>query len=232
MVLVHVSWLTAQTAPMQWWFTYNQQARVSKQWGYTFDLNYRVQGFEHLTGVVSAARVGAVYLFNNQNRVAAGYAWFGQHLQGNSQAFLNEHRIWQQYQNIRQSGASSSMHRIRLEQRFREFKLEGNKISQRYSNRLRYMFQAQGAIVPLKPKRIGLNWLLADEIFLQTGEGIHQHYFDRNRLIAGVVWRFLPNLELATLYQYTLQYNLVQEQLENQHTIRITVNHNLDFRKQ
>lgn len=231
MILFPVSWLAAQTAPMQWWFTYNQQARISKKWGYTFDLNHRVQGFEHFTGVVSAARAGATFLFNDQNRITAGYAWFGQHLQGSDKSFLHEHRLWQQYQNIKQSGGKASMHRIRLEERFRDFKMPGNKYAQRYSTRLRYMFQVQGSLVPLKQKGMGLNWLAADEIFLQAGESIHQHYFDRNRLIAGLVWRFSTSLELATLYQYTLQYNLLQEQLENQHTIRLTLNHNLDFRR-
>lgn len=220
-----------QTLPMQWWYTYNQQSRISKQWGYTFDLNYRVQGFEHLTGVVSAARAGATYFFNDQNRITAGYAWFGQHLQGNERSFLNENRLWQQYQNLKQGRAITSMQRIRVEQRFREFKISGDKIIQRYSTRFRYMYQMQGTLVPLKQKGLGLNWLAADEIFLQAGEGVSHHYFDRNRLIAGLVWRFRPNLELATLYQYSLQYNLVREQLENQHTIRFTINHNLNFRK-
>lgn len=220
-----------QTPPMQWWYTYNQQARISRQWGYSFDVNYRVQGFEHLTGVVSAARAGATYLFNEQNRITAGYAWFGQHLQGADRTFLNENRLWQQYQNIQQRKTSSTMHRVRVEQRFREFKIPGNKFAHYYSTRFRYMFQAQGALVPWKPKHMGLNWLLADEIFLHAGEGIHQHFFDRNRLIGGVVWRFKPNLELATLYQYTIQYNLLLEKIEHQHTIRFTLNHNLDFRK-
>mgnify|MGYP002134209444 CR=1 FL=1 len=84
--------------PFQFWATYNHQARLSKKWGYTFDLNYRTRGVFPATSNLSAARAGIIYHLNPKIRITAGYAWFGTFVHDRYQIWLHENRIYEQIQ--------------------------------------------------------------------------------------------------------------------------------------
>ena len=224
--------LHAQNTSNQMWYTYNHQAIFSKKWGYMFDLNHRTTNFKNTNSVLSAARVGATYLFDKNHRLSAGYAWFGTHIGGIEGNVLNENRLWEQYLITKPKGKTSLFHRVRIEQRWRELApLNGySKGKTAFSFRARYMYQHQGPIWPITEKRkFGLGWQGATEIMLHAGDGIEKHYYDQFRLIGGVVLMPSKSLNLAVLYQYINQYRAATEQDYNIHTIRLTLLHQLDF---
>lgn len=221
----------AQTNTQQLWLTYNQQARLSYKWGYLFDANHRTNDFNEFQSALTAVRAGATYFVNDQTRISAGYAWLGTHLQNSAKNILIENRLWQQILWTKKINNSNIAHRIRVEERFREA-LTNTKTVTRYSTRFRYMVQIQAPIIaPKSPGSFALYAQAADEMMLHTGEGIGTHYFDQNRVVAGVALSPNRQFELALLYQYITQYQPSIEQINHIHSIRITLLHQLDFRK-
>ena len=224
--------LRAQNTSSQMWYTYNQQAIVSKKWGYLFDINHRTASFKNTTPVLSAARAGATYLFDHNHRLSAGYAWFGSHIGDVKGKTLTENRLWEQYQVFKTSGKTSFFHRVRLEQRWRELLPQNGELKGEtaFSIRARYMYQHQGAIWPISEKRkFGVGWQGGSEIMLHAGEGIEKHYFDQFRIVGGIVLMPSKSINLAVLYQYIHQYRPSTEQAYNIHTIRLTLLHQIDF---
>jgi len=220
----------AQTNTQQLWLTYNQQARLSSKWGYLFDVNHRTIDFQKFQSTLSAVRAGATYFVTDQTRISAGYAWFGTHLQNSEKNILIENRLWQQILWLKKYKRTTLSHRIRVEERFREAYLN-SKSDIRYTTRFRYMLQMQAPIIAAKtPNAFALYAQAADEIMLHTGEGIGTHYFDQNRLLAGVSLSPNRKIELALLYQYIVQHQPSLEETINIHSIRITLLHQLEFR--
>ncbi|HSC54962.1 MAG TPA: DUF2490 domain-containing protein [Phnomibacter sp.] len=223
--------LLAQASPQQFWLTYNQQARLSNKWGYLVDLNHRTSDFEEFNAIVSAARAGGTYYISESFRISAGYAWFGTYTQKAEKQLLNEHRAWQQLQWLKKINRSNFMHRIRLEERFREAFVNG-ETTVRYSTRLRYMAQLQWPIIASTATHpFALYAQGADELMLHAGEGIGTHYFDQNRVLAGLAIQPNKKLEVAALYQLITQYQPSQQTHSNVHGIRLTILHQLDFRR-
>jgi hypothetical protein len=221
-----------QSIGSQFWFTYNHQAIVSQKWGYQFDLNHRTGMLNNMEAVVSAARFGGTYLIDNNHRMAAGYAWFGSHINHTGKEILTEHRLWQQYISFKTHRKTQFFHRIRMEERWREQTPQpGEKAGDTYFQvRPRYMFQLQGSVFNRATKPAsGLWWQTAAEIMFQAGEGIDRHYFDQFRLIGGPLWQFNRAFSLAVLYQYINQYSISQKKHLNIHTVRFTLLHSLDF---
>jgi len=221
----------AQTNTQQLWLTYNQQARLSNKWGYLFDANHRINDFNEFQSAVTAIRAGVTYFINDQTRISAGYAWFGTQMQNSDKNIMIENRLWQQILWLKKYNQCSITQKVRLKKRFREALTNAITVT-RYTTRFRYMLQMQAPIIPPKsPRSFALYAQAADEIMLHTGEGISNHYFDQNRVVAGVALSPNRQLELALLYQYIAQYQPATEQTNHIHSIRITLLHQLDFRK-
>jgi hypothetical protein len=229
LLFVHV--LHAQINTQQLWLTYNQQARLSTKWGYLFDVNYRTIDFKQFQSTLSAVRAGATYFLTDQTRISAGYAWFGTHLHNSDTNLLQENRLWQQILWQKKYNQVMLSHRIRVEERFREAFTDAEKVTN-YSTRFRYMVQIQVPIVaPKSPQSFALYAQAADEIMLHTGEETGTSYFNQNRIVAGVSLSPSRQFELALLYQYIAQYQPSLHEIVNIHSIRITLLHQLDFRK-
>jgi hypothetical protein len=222
----------AQNTPgRQIWYTYNQQARLSQRWGYQFDINYRNIAISETESEIAAARAGFSYIANEKFRVTAGYAWFGQNTKNDNKKLLAENRLWQQLMWNKNRKGFSYFHRIRLEERFRQVYHSGSKVGSDYTTRLRYMLQLQGNLrSPTRPNGFAVKWQVADEIMLHAGEQVKQHYFEQNRVIGGITLAPSSAIELALLYQYSLQYLPVPECMEQLHTLRLTLLHAIDFR--
>lgn len=221
----------AQSKTQQLWLTYNHQARISQKWGYQFDANHRTFDFNEFQSAITAARVGVSYFFRQQARITAGYAWFGTHLHGSDKNLLVENRLWQQILWLKRNRSTAISHRIRLEERFRETGSNSESITL-FTTRLRYMVQIQTPIITAKsPNAFILYAQAANEIMLHAGQGIGNRLFDQNRAIAGIVLSPNRQLELALLYQYIAQYQPSIQQINHTHSIRVTLLHQLDFRK-
>lgn len=223
----------AQNYFAQWWFTYNNQTRLSEKWGYTFDLNYRTSGVFPFNSSLVAARAGANFHPNSTTRISGGYAWFGTFVSREETLWLPEHRLWQQIQWNKNSNGTLTAHRIRLEERFRtEFASAlTDQTIYAYTTRLRYLFQVQRRFSQsAKETGIRVSWQATNEIMFHTGDAITQRKFDQNRTLVGTVFSFSRTTELALLYQFIVQ--LVPQTQERRYinSIRITLLHNIDKR--
>jgi hypothetical protein len=217
----------------QTWLTYNNQTRLSQKWGYTFDLNYRTRGFFPFQSSLAAARGGLIYFLNEEWRFSGGYAWFGTYVKQLNDPWLNEHRLWQQALWLKRNSRFIFTNRVRLEQRFRQFEdffwkgAHGSSFTMRY----RYMFQAQGLIIPAaKANGFQLSWQAANEIMFQTGDLTGGKAFNQNRSLAGFVLSPNRQMDLAVLYQYIFQYQPAISEIEEVQSVRLTFLHQLDFR--
>jgi hypothetical protein len=213
------------------WLTYNLQARFNAKWEGLFDANQRWGDFGQFNAAQAAVRIGAGRHFSAKFSAAGGYAWFGTYYEEKDNYFLDENRLWEQALWRIPRKELLFWHRIRTEQRFREFS-SGSQRETEFSFRFRYMF---GALFPLTRPKAGKVFSIsaqsALEIMFHAGGRIGHDYFDQNRLIAGFNWQLARSLSLATLYQYTLRYSIPQDKAPNVHVFRVTLNHQLDFRK-
>jgi hypothetical protein len=220
--------------PFQLWTTYNHQARLSNKWGYTFDLNYRTRGVLPFTSSLAAVRMGVVYQVNPKIRITAGYAWFGTWVKDRYQIWLHENRLYQQIQyNTRKANLQFSQ-RIRLEQRFRQSFLStsSDEVNVFFTFRARYLFQMQGPLLRKSgTDEVILSWQAANEIFFHWGDNIGSTNFEQNRTLAGIVISVNKKIDFAALYQLILQHQPLLLKTQPINSVRLTIFHNLDFRK-
>ena len=218
----------------QFWATYNQQARISKKWGYTFDLNFRTRGVSPITPFLYAGRAGINYHVNPNIRITAGYALFSNPIEDRDVSWLIENRLYEQIQSNNKRGSLLFVNRIRLEQRFREYFVSKNsdEVNVAFTFRARYLFQMQGPLIK-KPgtEQVILSWQAADEILLHWGENLNGSVFDQNRTLAGIVISPSQKIDIALLYQFIVLRQPAQETTVNINSVRLTFFHNLDFRK-
>jgi hypothetical protein len=213
------------------WLTYNLQARFSDKWEGLFDANQRWSDLGNFNAAQAAIRIGAGRHLTDKFSMAGGYAWFGTYYEEQGNSFLDENRLWEQVLWRIPGKKASLWHRIRTEQRFRELDSTG-KGETEFSFRLRYMFGSLFPVLrPKEGKQFGMNVQLAWEIMLQAGGRIENNYFDQNRLITGINWQLSRTISLATLYQHTVRFSLAKDKNITVHVFRITLNHQLDFRK-
>jgi len=212
--------LHAQDA--EYWTTAQYFPRFSEKWGAALDINQRWRQGNGLRSDVSAIRLGTTYFLPNNMDITAGYAWFGTHKINTSYALLHENRLWEQLIIHHHAGKWKLAQRIRLEQRFRQSETAG-RLESNFSNRLRYMITGETQFARINKKKGGAFLVLGEEIHLQAGENTGQHFFDQNRVLAGVDWRLNPNVALLALYQFTNRYSLSQEKIRNIHVFRLTL---------
>jgi hypothetical protein len=228
--------LRAQS-PYQTWWTFNHAGRLSDRWGYGADANYRTRGGLVTEPLLTAIRFGPYYQVRPDLRVMGGYAWFGSFAPDIDRVWLHENRLWQQAQWSYKPWGLSLSQRVRTEQRWRELLVDANApdgpLKRKVFNfRARWMLQLTGPLVRREAGRPALlSWQVANEILLQTTAGQRNRLFDQNRALAGVVWRISEPLELATLYQNIQFYRPDLGRVQNINSVRLTLFHNLDFRK-
>jgi hypothetical protein len=223
----------AQFAKPQWWFAYNQTGRFSDRLSYGFDLNHRTNGIIPFNSSLSAARVGLNYHTNSGFRFTGGYAWFGTYARDSEKIWLNENRIYQQAQYNYKKGDVHVVHRLRIEQRWREQFTDEllNETVSTFANRYRYLIQFDGPITEHGPNRIGFRWQLANEIFIHNKEELGYILFDQNRTLAGVLISPTKSTSVAILYQFILQQQPFLKETRAINSLRITVFQQFDFRK-
>jgi hypothetical protein len=94
------------------------------------------------------------------------------------------------------------------------------------------MFQVMGWLLPPRATHsFAIRWSVADEIMLHAGSYVGNKYFEQNRAVIGPVWHFGPEIELATLYQYSVQQQPRTGSINQLHALRVTILHNLNFYK-
>lgn len=223
----------AQFAKPQWWFSYNQTGRWADRWSYGFDINHRTNGLIPFNSSLTAARVGLNYHTNTGFRVTGGYAWFGTFAPQAKQIWLHEHRLYEQVQFNHTKGDINFVHRLRIEQRWRQqFTNEQLDVTlATFTNRYRYLFQVDGPITALPNQKTSFRWQLGNEFFIHNKEEVGYMLFDQNRTLAGVVISPTANSSVAILYQLIVQQQPFLRETFLIHSFRITLFQALDFRK-
>lgn len=177
------------------WLIYFGDKKLSKKFNWHHEVQYRNFNFVGDTEQL-LLRTGLGYnLSDNNNNIHLGYAYiYSEPYLSNTEQKTNftEHRIYQQFITRQSFGRFNLQHRYRFEQRF---------IEEDFRLRFRYFLSMN---VALNKKQIGdkTAYLSAyNEIFINT----EQNYFDRNRLYAGIGYRFSSKLrtEMGVMNQTT-----------------------------
>ncbi len=175
-------------------------------------------------------RFALTYNLSDRAMVAAGYAYVHTYPYGDNPASddFPEQRIFQQLQLKDQQGIFGLQHRFRLEQRWLKF---AGAQDYTYLNRARYQFRVniplQGPSIEDREFYLGVY----DEVFLNFGPNVTNNIFDQNRAYVALGFRFHKdaNLEVGYLHHHVAQRNGIW--FEDNHTLQVGLNYNLDFRK-
>jgi hypothetical protein len=225
--------INAQSERPQWWYTYNHTGRVFERWGYGFDLNHRSRGVVPFNSTLSAARMGINYHTKTGFTVTAGYAWFGTYINDFDRVWLHENRLYEQVQFVHGNVKIGFTHRVRIEHRFREVITDRDTYESDIftTNRYRYLIQL-GGLIKRDPKRTTrVRWQVANEFFIHNVEEVGTTLFDQNRTLAGLVILPKGDLSLAVLYQFIVQQQPLLREIQTIHSLRLTLFHQIDFRK-
>lgn len=215
----------------QAWFSYLVQPRISRHWGLWFDAHYRLSDFVRNPSQI-ILRPAITYLFTDNLRLNAGYAYVLSYPLGDYETVLPEHRPWQQIWYRQTHGRVQILQYLRLEERFRRT-LENEMVSDDFTFnwRLRYNLSLS---IPLNHAEIAPGTVFAsvfDELFLNFGENIVFNTFDQNRFFMGAGYQFTPQFNLQLGYQHVYQQLGTGYQYLSIHSFRMLAVHNLDFRK-
>lgn len=206
--------------------------KISAQTMYSFR---RFDGVEQWQQ--SLLRLGFNYHVNSKFTVTPGYDWVVTYPYGDQPApgKNTEHRIFQQFVTKNKIGRFSTSNRFRFEQRFLENLLvDGNAIKSdgyRFRQRIRGKF---GFSVPLNNSKIESKTLFLDvwdEVFVNYGSGVNNHYFDQNWLYLGFGYKLSPNttVKLGYMNQYINKSN--NYNIENNHSIQVSASVKINHKK-
>jgi hypothetical protein len=223
----------AQSNRPQWWYTYNHTGRFADRWSYGFDLNHRSSGVVPFNSSLSAARMGMNYHSNSGFRITGGYAWFGTFVPSKDRIWLHENRLYEQVQYNHKNSKFNFVHRIRIEQRWRQqfLDIDTDETARLFTNRSRYLFQMDGPIKRKPERNTALRWQAANEFFIHNKEEVGYTLFDQNRTLAGVLISPKGSISMALLYQLIVQQQPLLRETQVIHSFRVTLFHQLDLRK-
>ena len=173
--------------------------KFNQKWGLQFDAQIRsADDWDHVRNTL--IRPALQYFINKDHNVALGYLWqtTQNQVQGASNTFLHEHRIFEQYIFNHKLSSIFASHRVRVEQRFIERTNEDV-----FAQRFRYFFRL---IQPLQKTAAtfdrGVFVALQNEVFLniQNKDQINKSVFDQNRLYLAGGYRFSKKIDLELGY--------------------------------
>lgn len=186
----------------------------------------------------SLLRLGVDYHIRTNAIVSVGYGSITTFPYGEQHTLtpFHENRIWQSVLLKQNFGRAYLSHRYRLEQRFVDaYKMdEAGSIhfdQVKYANRMRYMLSIT---LPLNKKEIQKDALFIrcyDEAFVSFGSNVQRNIFDQNRLYIALGYQLLPATNIQAGYMDQLIFKGDGIHYENNHTLQVSISHNLDFRK-
>lgn len=215
----------------QAWFAYNNQTRFTNRSGLWLDLHLRLNDKFIKEPAVSILRGAYLFYLNDNNRLAAGYAYVTQYASVEDAPHVPEHRLWQQIQWFEKKNWLSLMQWVRLEERFRR-KVENNELVSGYDFNYRVRYN-MAFTIPLKGKTTvaGTPFVfINNEVMVNFGSQIVNNYFDQNRFFVGLGYQFTSQLNAQIGYLNVFQQLPAPATFRHVDAIRLFVFHNLDFR--
>ncbi|MCF6130934.1 DUF2490 domain-containing protein [Flavobacterium wongokense] len=208
------------------WFAYIGQWKVSEKWGFHVEgqLRYENHFDQNLQNVF---RIGGIYFIKPNEHVTVGYGLIHTY-SASADEFFTENRLWEQYQINNKWSKNTMTHRLRLEQRWIE-QLADNSTA--YQNRFRYMNRNLFHIADLKSDKNQIYAVLQDEVFLTIGENkVNSKFMDQNRFLVGLGLNHNNKLRLELGYMNQYVTSSYGNDAMN-HTVSVTLFHNLDLQK-
>ena len=214
----------------QVWTAYFNQTRLSKRWGFWFDMHLRTKDdfFNGLGQFI--VRPGVTYYLNDDTKLTAGYAFINHFpSEGHKEISRPEHRPWQQLQWHTRYPRLKLMQWFRLEERFRRRIKSDDELGEGYDFnwRLRYNILAQ---FPLSRRRFEprtFSLVASNEVFVNFGRQITYNYYDQNRFFTGFHYHVNRHDNLQFGYMNVFQQQAAGNRYRNVHAIRVFYFHNL-----
>lgn len=211
------------------WLAYLGQYKITQKWGIHLEgqLRFDNQMEQNLQNVF---RIGGIYFLSPKENITAGYALVHTY-NASLDKFYAENRLWEQYQyNKRWNDNKNTMtHRLRLEQRWID---QLATKTTNYQNRFRYLNRNLFHLTNLKSEKEELYAVLQDEVFLTLGQNqINSKFVDQNRFLVGLGFNYKNSLRLELGYMNQFVTSSSGSDVMN-HTVSVTMFHNLDLQKQ
>lgn len=200
------------------WWSVNTSAQVSDKWSVLADAHIRRTNFM-ANNSFYFLRLGALYNVTKNFSIAAGagHMWLANKTAA-TELFTNENRVYQQFQMSGAIGKTSTLNRLRVEERWVQKIANGGLTDAfRYTTRFRYMFSLT---VPVSKKKYIPSLAFADELQMQTGKDIIYNPFDQNRLFTGIKQQVTPSLSFDLGYMLVYQQKLSGNQYTRANTLR------------
>jgi hypothetical protein len=233
MIMVSSSALTQSVSPekqvksyIQSWVSLNTTLRFSDQWGMVADVHMRRDDFI-AEPYFYLLRTGVSYWISGKYPVTLGVGHLWQAPDEGNNTWADENRIYQQWSAVQKQGIVSVLHRIRLEERWKDHIVEDEILGDKlFSLRLRYLasFDCRVFANPKIPSLV-----VSDEVLVQFGKSITYNSFDQNRLFLGVKEQLSRKLSFDVGYMNVWQQKLSGNLYTMSHVFRLFFYYNLDF---
>ncbi|MFN6947169.1 MAG: DUF2490 domain-containing protein, partial [Cytophagaceae bacterium] len=179
-------------------------------------------------------RTQPFYHLSDKIALSQGFVYSLQHAHdplSKSELIVPELRPFQEVLVKNDLGRVQIRHRYRLEERFFQ-NHDGFKIAEghNFNWRARYQFQAQRRMFRIDDTR-NVYFRIAEEIMLNFGESIEYNIFDQNRFSAAFYINLNQNFDLEAGYSHWYQQLRDGKTFFNRHIYRITLFHNIDWRR-
>ncbi|MCU0387094.1 MAG: DUF2490 domain-containing protein, partial [Chitinophagaceae bacterium] len=214
---------------IQFWTSLNSTSRISDRWAIIGDIHIRRNN-----GISDPSfyllRFAPQFAILPNFTVAAGYAhmWIAPS-RSDWQAYVNEHRLYQQAIFTTKLGSTNLLQRVRNEQRWQQIIADDKPTGDwRFTNRVRYLISVT---IPVSKNQWVPKPVIAEEILFHFGKPIVYNTFDQNRLFLGIRQKLSSNLNFDFGYMNVYQQKFSGFQYDMNHTIRLFFYYTPDFRK-
>jgi hypothetical protein len=216
----------------QLWFGYFNQTRLSKRFGFWFDVHYRQTDNFVERPFQFLIRSAVTYFIKDNLRFNAGHVFANHFPAKGLETSRPEHRPWQQiwWRNQKYPGLSM-LQSLRFEQRFNR-KIANDVLGDDYNFNFRLRHNMSFNI-PLKGKEIVAKTpfaVIANEVFVNFGKQIVYNTFDQNRFVVGVGYQITSHTNVHLGYMNIFQQEASGNNYSSTHAIRLYLYHSLDLR--
>ncbi len=209
----------AQSFENKGWIFLTHTQKISKKWDILADIQVRssdkIKMFETIL-----LRGAASYHFSENHSAALGYAYKGDWEEESAETiFKLEHRVYEQYIFDSKIKRTELTARLRLEQRFIK-----EDAAFEFSQRVRTFLSFQIPLVANHDFSKGVYTTLQNELFLNVHhkEEINGSFFDQNRIMGSVGYRWNSSIDTEIGYIYWRQKEFMRTSNSNVVQLMIT----------
>lgn len=206
------------------WTSINSMMRFSEKWGAMLDMHHRRSDGGNLPSF-SLIRTGVNYHVDKHLSLNAGFSVMQLNTPFSIHSSSMEYRPHIQALYNQNLAGIRMISRMRIESRWRE-----NPATDSYFHQLRYRYLLNLTIPVFKNEYIP-QFVIADEIFLQSGEKTTLNPFDQNRIFLGIRQKLTKDFSFDLGYMNVYQQQSSGNIFNTFHTLRLFFYWTPDFRK-